>query len=82
MARDADLRAGEIVVDCDDAELARRCPAAVAIVVVEAAGKWSAQGFLGPGGLIPDFNLALELLLVAGLTFGGGLAIYYLWFMR
>jgi CDGSH-type Zn-finger protein/uncharacterized membrane protein YozB (DUF420 family) len=48
--------------------------AAVAIVVVEAAGKWSASGFLGPGGLIPDFNLTLELLLVAGLTFGGWLA--------
>lgn len=48
--------------------------AAAAIVIVEAAGKWSAPGFLGPGGLIPDLNLALELLLVAGLTFGGWLA--------
>jgi CDGSH-type Zn-finger protein/uncharacterized membrane protein YozB (DUF420 family) len=48
--------------------------AAVAILAVEAAGKWSAPGFLGPGGLIPDLNLALELLLVAGLTFGGWLA--------
>ena len=44
------------------------------ILAIEAAGKWSAPGFLGPGGLIPDLNLALELLLVAGLTFGYWLA--------
>ncbi|MGH8700921.1 MAG: CDGSH iron-sulfur domain-containing protein [Burkholderiales bacterium] len=45
-----------------------------AILGIEAAGKWSAKGFLGPGGLIPDLNLTLELLLVAGLTFGWWLA--------
>ena len=48
--------------------------AAAAILGIEAAGKWSAKGFLGPGGLIPDLNLTLELLLVAGLTFGAWLA--------
>ena len=48
--------------------------AAAAIVAIEAAGKWTAKGFLGPGGLIPDLNLTLELLLVAGLTFGYWLA--------
>jgi CDGSH-type Zn-finger protein/uncharacterized membrane protein YozB (DUF420 family) len=48
--------------------------AAAAILAIEVAGKWSAKGFLGPGGLIPDLNLTLELLLVAGLTFGTWLA--------
>jgi CDGSH-type Zn-finger protein/uncharacterized membrane protein YozB (DUF420 family) len=48
--------------------------AVAGILAIEAAGKWSAPGFLGPGGLIPDLNLALELLLVAGLTFGYWLA--------
>ena len=47
---------------------------AAGILAIEAAGKWSAPGFLGPGGLIPDLNLALELLLLAGLTFGYWLA--------
>ncbi|MGH8621266.1 MAG: CDGSH iron-sulfur domain-containing protein, partial [Burkholderiales bacterium] len=47
---------------------------AAAIFAIEAAGKWSAPGFLGRGGLIADLNLALELLLVAGLTFGYWLA--------
>jgi CDGSH-type Zn-finger protein/uncharacterized membrane protein YozB (DUF420 family) len=48
--------------------------AAAAILAIEAAGKWTAKVFLGPGGLIPDLNLTLELLLVAGLTFGAWLA--------
>ena len=48
--------------------------AAAAIVGIEAAGKWSAKGFLGKTGLIPDLNLVLELLLLAGLTFGAWLA--------
>jgi CDGSH-type Zn-finger protein/uncharacterized membrane protein YozB (DUF420 family) len=47
---------------------------AAAVLAIEAANKWSASGFLGPGGLVPDLNLALELLLVTGLTFGGWLA--------
>ena len=47
---------------------------AAAIVAIEAAGKWTAKGFLGPAALIPDFNLVLEVLLVAGLTFGYWLA--------
>ena len=47
---------------------------AAGILAIEAAGTWSAPGFLGPGGLIPDLNLTLELLLVAGLTFGYWLA--------
>ena len=47
---------------------------AAAVIAIEAAGKWSSPGFLGPGGLIPDLNVALELLLVVGLTFGGWLA--------
>jgi CDGSH-type Zn-finger protein/uncharacterized membrane protein YozB (DUF420 family) len=48
--------------------------AAAAILAIEAGGKWSAPGFLGPGGLVPDLNLALELLLVGGLTWGYWLA--------
>lgn len=47
---------------------------AAAVLAIEAADKWSASGFLGPGGLVPDLNLALELLLVTGLTFGWWLA--------
>jgi CDGSH-type Zn-finger protein/uncharacterized membrane protein YozB (DUF420 family) len=47
---------------------------AAAILAIEAAGKWSAPVLIGPGGLIPDLNLTLEILLVAGLTFGGWLA--------
>ncbi len=47
---------------------------ALALLALEAAGKRTAPGFLGPGGLFPDLNLALELLLVAGLTFGAWLA--------
>lgn len=45
-----------------------------AIPAIDAAGKWSAKVFLGPGGLVPDLNLVLEILLVAGLTFGYWLA--------
>ncbi len=45
---------------------------AVAILGIEAAGKWSARGFLTQ--LIPDLNLVLEVLLIAGLTFGYWLA--------
>lgn len=48
--------------------------AAIALLAIEAAGNREAPGFLGPGGLIADLNLVLELLLVAGLTFGYWLA--------
>ena len=48
--------------------------AAAAILGIEASGKWTAKGFIGPGALVPDLNLTLELLLVAGLTFGYWLA--------
>jgi len=48
--------------------------AAAAVLAIEAAGKWTAKGFIGPAALIPDLNLTLELLLVAGLTFGAWLA--------
>lgn len=47
---------------------------AAAILAIEAAGKWDAPGFLGKAALIPDLNLTLEVLLVAGLTFGTWLA--------
>lgn len=47
---------------------------AAAILAIEAAGKWSARGFLGKAPVIPDLNLALEILLVSGLTFGAWLA--------
>ena len=39
-----------------------------------AAGKEGAPGFFGPGVLIAEVNLALEILLVLGLTFGFYLA--------
>ncbi|MBI4208052.1 MAG: CDGSH iron-sulfur domain-containing protein [Betaproteobacteria bacterium] len=48
--------------------------AAAAILGIEAAGKWDARGFLGKAPVIPDLNLTLEILLVAGLTFGAWLA--------
>jgi len=48
--------------------------AAAVILAIEAAGNWTAKGFLGPGALVPDLNLVLEILLVAGLTFGYWLA--------
>lgn len=49
--------------------------AVVAVVLgIELAGKWSVRGFLGKAPLIPDVNLMLNVLLVAGLTFGAWLA--------
>jgi len=48
--------------------------AAAAVLAIEAAGKWTAPGFLGKAPLIPDVNLTLQILLVAGLTFGAWLA--------
>jgi hypothetical protein len=50
--------------------------AAVAFVVnaVFAAQREADPGFMGPGVFIADLNLALELLLLAGLTFGAYLA--------
>ena len=47
---------------------------AAAILGIDAAGKWTSPGFLGRQTLIPDMNLTLEILLVAGLTFGAWLA--------
>jgi len=47
--------------------------AAAAIVAIQAAGIGATQA-LGAGGLIADLNLALEILLVAGLSFGYWLA--------
>lgn len=46
---------------------------AAAILAIRAADM-GATRVLGPGGLIADLNLALEILLVAGLTFGYWLA--------
>ena len=50
--------------------------AAVSAIVLSifAAGKEGAPGFFGPGVLIADVNLALEILLICGLTFGFYLA--------
>ena len=48
--------------------------AAAVIMTIEAMGKWSAKGFLFSGALVPDLNLALEIVLLAGLTFGAWLA--------
>jgi CDGSH-type Zn-finger protein/uncharacterized membrane protein YozB (DUF420 family) len=45
-----------------------------AILGIEAAGKWGERGFLGKAPIIPDLNLVLHILLVAGLTFGAWLA--------
>jgi hypothetical protein len=47
---------------------------AVLVLAVKASGKADGGGFLGRGTLLADVNLALELLLVAGLTFGMFLA--------
>ncbi len=47
---------------------------AAIILAVTATGKSEAGGFLGPGPLLADINLVLELLLVAGLTWGMRLA--------
>ena len=50
--------------------------AAVAVLVqsIYAGGKAGGPGFFGPGVLIADVNLVLEVLLVLGLTFGFYLA--------
>lgn len=48
--------------------------AAALALGIFAAGKAGAPGFLGPGVLIADVNLVLEILLVVGLTFGFYLA--------
>ena len=49
--------------------------AIVALILgLRAAGKAEVSGFLGPGSLLSDLNLTLELLLVLGLTFGMKLA--------
>lgn len=47
---------------------------AAAVLGIEAAGKWSARGFLGKAPFIADLNLLLHALLVTGLTFGAWLA--------
>ena len=47
---------------------------AALVLVVRAAGKADAPGFIGVGTLLADVNLALEILLVLGLTFGMALA--------
>jgi uncharacterized membrane protein YozB (DUF420 family) len=44
------------------------------ILAIKASGKADGSGFIGPGPLLADVNLVLELLLVAGLTFGMFLA--------
>lgn len=46
----------------------------VALIELRAAGKGAAGGFLGPGSLVADVNLTLEVLLVLGLTVGMALA--------
>lgn len=47
---------------------------AAAILGIEAAGKWSVRELTRSGALIPELNFALEILLLAGLTFGYWLA--------
>lgn len=44
------------------------------VAAIRATGKADAGGFLGPGPLLADVNLALEILLVLGLTIGMRLA--------
>ena len=48
--------------------------AAVVVLLLRAAGKADAPGFFGLGTRQADINITLELLLVAGLTFGMMLA--------
>ena len=48
--------------------------AAAVVLVLRATGKADAPGFFGLGTRQADINITLELLLVAGLTFGMGLA--------
>jgi hypothetical protein len=45
-----------------------------ALIGLRISGKGAAAGFLGPGSLVADVNLALEVLLVLGLTLGMALA--------
>jgi hypothetical protein len=47
---------------------------AALVLALRAFGKADTPGFFGPGTLLADINIALELLLVAGLTFGMMLA--------
>ena len=47
---------------------------AALVLALRAFGKADAPGFFGPGPRLADINLTLELLLVAGLTFGMMLA--------
>lgn len=47
---------------------------AALVLFIRATTKVDAPGFLGPGTLIADVNLVLEILLVFGLTFGFYLA--------
>lgn len=47
---------------------------AALVLFIRATTKAGAPGFLGPGTLIADVNLVLEILLVLGLTFGFFLA--------
>ncbi len=47
---------------------------AALIIGLRTAGKADVHGFLGPGTMLADVNVALEVLLVIGLTFGMGLA--------
>ncbi len=54
--------------------LATAGAAAALALAIFAAGREGAPGFVGPGVLIADVNLALEALLVAGLSFGMWLA--------
>ena len=44
------------------------------VLAIKASGKADAGGFLGPGPLLADVNLLLEILLVLGLTVGMRLA--------
>ena len=48
--------------------------AAALVLALRAFGKADAPGFFGLGTLLADINITLELLLVAGLTFGMMLA--------
>jgi hypothetical protein len=50
------------------------CAVAALVLGLRAAGKADKAGFFGPGTLLADVNLSLEILLVLGLTFGMGLA--------
>jgi hypothetical protein len=47
---------------------------AALVMGLRSAGKADVPGFLGPGTMLADVNVTLEVLLVLGLTFGMGLA--------